>query len=143
MAWTLDQYGVFTEDIVIPLWIQNDPQRLVSGSSPESVFGFATNLQVGSASLRLMAANISGSVPKSQNGYGMRRVDPRTMQAKVGEGHECYVYDTPGWPPLAILKRLGLKRLGLVSSTRNPSGLEVCQVCISQRYIFHVWVLGL
>ena len=35
-------------------------------------------------------------------------------QAPVGQGHECYDYDTPGWPLLAILKLIFALLTGLL-----------------------------
>lgn len=33
-----------------------------------------------------------------------RRKSEGGPQAVRGEGHECYEYDTPGWPPYAVFK---------------------------------------
>ena len=51
-----------------------------------------------------------------------------SIQAKVGAGHECYEYDTPGWPPYAVFKLVpwlhGHLRFQKASGPSGPHGFH-------------------
>ena len=53
--------------------------------------------------------------------WALNPQDSQSTKARVGEGHECYDYDTPGWPPLAIVKLLGSR---VQSSGYTDSGIR-------------------